>query len=281
MRIAGWVLFVGGFLLCASVAWATLGFLLMGVGLISLQVAERNRNRARLALASHAESHAAPPEIRAAPAEMAQVPAATATLRPSRADASYDEEAWRRLVENDSDLLRVTSVLQAYGQPYVDELARACLTAGDSSHLPEIVDAIVRKAKRNLARRNAASQPSLAQSSLAPNLDRPSRAANDPPHQANDRTDPRYQRVPAAALRAAVAPAPMPAEPVAGAAEVRPVEVPLDEAPIEEALVIAKALAEPPAPIAGQRNTTITSADDDLTKLIGKFASDSTFARKN
>ena len=79
----------------------------------------------------------------------------------------------------------------------------------------------------------------------------------------------------------------MPTEPAAGAAEVRPVEVPLDEAPIAdafviaEALVIAKALVDPPAPIAGPRNTTITSADDDLTKLIGMFASDSTIPRKN
>ena len=37
MRIAGWILLLIGFLLCISVAWATLGFLLMGVGLVSLR----------------------------------------------------------------------------------------------------------------------------------------------------------------------------------------------------------------------------------------------------
>ena len=66
MRIAGWVLLVGGFLLCVSIAWAALGFLLMGVGLISLQTAERNRNREELSSASRAEIPAVAPEIPAA-----------------------------------------------------------------------------------------------------------------------------------------------------------------------------------------------------------------------
>lgn len=271
MRIAGWVLLVGGFLLCVSVAWAALGFLLMGVGLISLQVAERNRNRAKLVLASRAERLVAPPDVPAGPHETAQVPASTATLRPSRAGASYDEEAWHRLVESDSDLLRVTSVLQEYGQPYVDELARVYLAAGDSSQLPAIVDAIVRRAKRNLAKRNAA--PSTI---VAPDVDRPSRTLDSPPRQASYRTDPRYQRIPAAsASTTAVTPPPMPAGPVGVAEEVTPVEVP----PVGAA--IAHAFVDPPAPAAGQRNATITSADDDLTEMIGKFARDSSLLRKN
>ncbi len=265
MRIAGWVLLIAGFLLCVSVAWAALGFLLMGVGLVSLQVAERNRNRTNLAFSSHAESPAAQPEIPAGPPQAAHLPTGTATLQPSRADTPYDKEAWRRLVESDSDLLRVTSVLQEYGQPYVDELAKAYLAAGDNSRLPAIVEEIIRMAKRNAAPHTIA----------APGLDRPSRASNSPPRQASYRTDPRYQRIPAGASMVAVTSPPMPAAPVGGTAEVRPAEVPPLDAPIAEAFV------DPPAPIAGQRNTTITSADDDLTDMIGKFASDSTFPRNN
>ena len=265
MRIAGWVLLVGGFLLCVSVTWAAPGFLLMGVGLISLQVVERNRNRAKLALASRAASVAAAPEIPARLPETAPVPTGIAKPRPGRTDAPYDKEAWRRLVESDSDLLRVTSVLQEYGQPYVDELARAYLAAGDKSRLPAIVDAII-----TMARKNAG-----AHTIVAPDVDRPSHTSPRPPRQADYRTDPRYQRIPAPAPTVHAAPPATPAEPVGGTAETGPAEAPPADAPIAEVFV------DPPAPTTGGRSAAITSADDALTELIGKFAPDSTFRRKD
>ncbi len=40
MRVLGWLLLVGGLLLCASILWAAPGFLCMGLGLIFLQIAE-------------------------------------------------------------------------------------------------------------------------------------------------------------------------------------------------------------------------------------------------
>jgi len=259
VRIAGWVLLVGGFLLCVSVAWAALGFLLMGVGLIALQAAERNRNRAKLSLASHAEEPAPPPEIPADLPEMALAPANTAKLRPSRTDTPYDREAWAELVESDPDLLRVTSVLLEYGQPYVDELARAYLAAGDKSRLPAIVDGIVRMAQRNIVRANAALYPIEN-----PALDRPPRASTNPANQAGQRTDPQFPRVPA---RASIAPVTRP--PIPAAPDMRSVEVPPVDAPTAES-----------ASATGQRNTTITSADEDLTELIGMFARDSSYLRK-
>jgi hypothetical protein len=45
MRIAGTVLLIGGVLLCVSIVWAALGFLMMGFGLICLLIAERRRAR--------------------------------------------------------------------------------------------------------------------------------------------------------------------------------------------------------------------------------------------
>jgi hypothetical protein len=262
VRIAGWVLLVGGFLLCVSVAWAALGFLLMGVGLIAMQAAERNRNRAKRSLASRDESPAAAPEIPDAPAETTPASARIAPRRPSRTETPYDKVAWAQLIESDPDLLRVTSVLLEYGQPYVDELARAYLAAGDKSRLPAIVDGIVRMAQRNIARANAAPYPIES-----PALDRPSRASSSPANQAGHRADAQFQRIPA---RAPVMPPPMPAEAGGGAAEMRPVIVP----PVEASMVES-------APVTGQRNTTITSADEDLTELIGMFARDSNYLRKN
>jgi hypothetical protein len=64
MRILGWVLLIGGLLLCASVGWAAPGFLFMGFGLIFLQVAEQKRRRAK-SVASRSErtesQHEPPP----------------------------------------------------------------------------------------------------------------------------------------------------------------------------------------------------------------------------
>ena len=48
MRILGWVLLIAGLLLCASILWAAVGFLLMGFGLICLQIAEARRRRVNL-----------------------------------------------------------------------------------------------------------------------------------------------------------------------------------------------------------------------------------------
>ena len=44
MRLFGFVLLIVGFLLCVSIAWAALGFLMMGFGLICLLIAERSHN---------------------------------------------------------------------------------------------------------------------------------------------------------------------------------------------------------------------------------------------
>src|SRR4051812_22191157 len=55
VRIAGWVLLLIGLLLCISVDWAAPRFLLMGIGLIALQVAEQRRRPARHAVAVDAE----------------------------------------------------------------------------------------------------------------------------------------------------------------------------------------------------------------------------------
>jgi hypothetical protein len=173
VRIAGWILLLIGFLLCISVAWATLGFLLMGVGLVSLQVPKQNRRRVphaaraerlEMPLRAVARPRAEEPVIRREPA-LAPAPevAQTADLASPRFDGSalarsvaaisvsakpsYDKEAWHHLIEQDPDLAQLASVLADYGQPYVDELAMRYLAAPDKSRLGAIVDGIVANAR--------------------------------------------------------------------------------------------------------------------------------------
>jgi hypothetical protein len=47
-RIVGWLLLLMGTLLVLSIAWAAIGFLSLGIGLICLQVAEKKRKLRRL-----------------------------------------------------------------------------------------------------------------------------------------------------------------------------------------------------------------------------------------
>ena len=105
MRIAGWILLVGGFFLCISVVWAAPGFLLMGLGLISLQVAEHNRRRATNLTTLSAERSDAPPEEHEVGSAKAQVLYKEAPCRASSREPSYDRQTWQRLLESDADLL--------------------------------------------------------------------------------------------------------------------------------------------------------------------------------
>ena len=131
VRIAGWILLIAGALLCATLVWATIGFLLMGVGLLALLVAENNRKRAS---ASAAERRAGGANAMAVPLRYRdRSSVAKPPMRMSSPAPSYDQAAWRRLVESDADLARVTSVLADYGQQYVDELAREYLAETDKA----------------------------------------------------------------------------------------------------------------------------------------------------
>ena len=156
MRVAGWILLIAGALLCATLVWATLGFLLMGIGLLSLLVAENNRKRASRPDAARARAAGDMPMAAPPPS-----PEPVVRREPSNGDKpaaalSYDRQAWRRIVESDADLARVVSVLADYGDQYVDELAKEYLAVGDKARLPDIVDGIIGRAGRNVAPRGSA-----------------------------------------------------------------------------------------------------------------------------
>jgi hypothetical protein len=239
VRIAGWILLVGGFFLCVSVVWAALGFLLMGVGLVSLQVAEQDRRRARSAIALSAnrlDMRQEKPTVKPPP-----VLTEGAARRTSLSVPSYDKETWRRLVENDSDLLRLTSILADYGQQYVDELANGYLTAIDKKRLPAIVEGIIATAERNASTRKMSG-----------------------PEEPIVLSFPTGASTVAMGLRSNVEDDPVNDAP----------QEPSGSAAAEDTFV------DPPEASQERWNTTVTSADDDLAEMIRKFAPDQPFQRK-
>ncbi|NEV01884.1 hypothetical protein [Bradyrhizobium uaiense] len=155
MRLTGWVLLLIGGLLCATISWAALGFLLMGIGLISLQVAERRRRQ------TDGTSGFTPPRLSAGLQPPTLDPGQdTGPQRQPRRVAwpdkktdapydreTYDRETWRRLVESDPDLAQLAKVLADYGPQYVDELAASYLADPDKSRLGTIVDGIIARAR--------------------------------------------------------------------------------------------------------------------------------------
>ncbi|MGY3619112.1 hypothetical protein [Bradyrhizobium sp. USDA 10063] len=256
MRIAGWVLLLAGFVLCLSVAWAALGFLLMGIGLVSLQVDERKRRKAEKAAAvagldAHPEPAAARAEASVADAA-AEPPPSPAPEATQRADVSaYDREAWRRLVESDPDLAQLAAVLADYGQHHVDEFAGSYLAQPDKGRLGAIVNEIIAKA----ARKESAPAPSEVR--------QPSIEANQKPISLPAQTEPDRS---AAEIRApkvaAVSPAANGVRAKAAAARIQSAPEIRTESNPEH------------------RNDKITSADADLNELIKQFAGDTSFLRR-
>jgi hypothetical protein len=147
MRL-GSVLIIGGFLLCVSIVWAALGFLMMGLGLICLLIAEeRNKRFQKLTPSGLDEPHPREePRLSLEPAALVS----SKDQPPNPVGYSFDhEEKWKSLVENDPDLGRLVAVLLPYGQKYVDELARAYLVLNDKDYLPMIIRKIITSARKD------------------------------------------------------------------------------------------------------------------------------------
>ncbi|MBR0794424.1 hypothetical protein JQ615_03375 [Bradyrhizobium jicamae] len=176
VRFIGWILLLIGALLCATIAWAALGFLLMGIGLISLQVAERSRRRPDFSVVTPPGIDRAlkspglqPPKFEPVPESAPPRQASrVARLAKSRGEP-YDKEAWRVLIERDPDLAKLTQVLADYGPQYVDELAISYLAVPDKTRLGAIVDGIIARARDG----QGVAPPAPASGSRPPPLPRP------------------------------------------------------------------------------------------------------------
>jgi hypothetical protein len=143
MRIAGSALLVIGFLLCVSIAWAAIGFIAMGFGLILLLIAEERKMSVL-----HLEITAQPDPLEARQPVRAPILAVTEEVRRDEHPTELDEE-WRLLVESDQDLSRVATVLRPFGPKYVDQLARAYLAFNDKAFLPIILNMIIASARKD------------------------------------------------------------------------------------------------------------------------------------
>jgi hypothetical protein len=152
MRIAGWVLLVSGFLLCVSILSAALGFLLMGFGLILLQIAEQ-KNKSQFTLGAsrfgQSEPQWQPVSPRALAPSEEEEEREVVDLESAMGPNSYDRERWRLLLRNDADISRLVTALAPYGQKYVDQLAAAYLASNDKDYLPMILTEIVASARRD------------------------------------------------------------------------------------------------------------------------------------
>jgi hypothetical protein len=96
MRVAGTFLMLSGFLLCISIVWAAFGFLMMGLGLICLLMAERRKKPLTASRGAPAEAagrwQEPPPlpiEKHAQPAE--PVEASPSRIGPRQASSSFPE----------------------------------------------------------------------------------------------------------------------------------------------------------------------------------------------
>ena len=186
MRILGTLLLFGGFLLCISIVWAAVGFLMMGFGLICLLMAERRKKLSKappaplsnevgrrrepppLQIEKHAQlaeaSEASPGGIvsQQAPSSFPE-PRQPKPPRPARISRKelpdrrrnepdaipYDLEKWHALVKSDADLSRSVDALQPFGKKYVDQLAMAYLAFEEKSYLPTIVKLVANAIKKD------------------------------------------------------------------------------------------------------------------------------------
>src|ERR1035438_4135417 len=154
MRILGTLLLFGGFLLCISIVWAAVGFLMMGFGLICLLMAERRKKLSKappaplsnevgrrrepppLQIEKHAQSAELAEASDASPSRIVSQQALSSFPEPrkpkppkpariSRKESPdrrrnepdaipYDLEKWRALVKTDADLSRSVETLQPF-----------------------------------------------------------------------------------------------------------------------------------------------------------------------
>ena len=252
MRLAGWLLLIAGFALCLSIGWAALGFLLMGVGLVSLRTAEAKRDRAAVAGTAAPEfsgtASVVPPPL---PARVEPAPLVS-SQRPVPIPLS-DAEKWRILLVTDADVAHLAAALLPYGQKHIDRLAAAYLAETDRARLPEIIDRIVKTARHD-AKRNAIEKPVLLREPI------------DPPG------------IITSGIETDLGPPSLEAGPAPGLSAKRRFmdsAIPDDE-PVQSGInEVPKAVDGIARDKAVVRGPTIVAADEDLSDLLGQFAPNS------
>lgn len=145
MNVAGALLLIFGFFLCVSIAWATIGFVAMGLGLILLQVAAK---RPPIELE---EKSVQPNLLDVSPNELA--------IPSNLASGIEHKEGWELLLKSDSELASVATVLGRFGSQYVDQLARVYMAINRRELLPAILELILSAARLDAKQSEAAKLP--------------------------------------------------------------------------------------------------------------------------
>ncbi|MET4391712.1 hypothetical protein ABIB73_007504 [Bradyrhizobium sp. F1.4.3] len=146
MRLSGLFLLIVGALLCASIAWATIGFFAMALGLVCLQIPI---TRAPISSGTTARTDV----MSLAPTEPIAVSAISSTLTATAEGGAQREELdWNTLVDRDEDLANVERLLSRYGVIYVDQLRNLYGIFNNKALLPSILNLIVESARDEAGR---------------------------------------------------------------------------------------------------------------------------------
>ena len=135
MRVSGFILLFVGFVLCITIAWAALGFMVMSCGLVCLLVAEERKKKRRGAGKSPGSARA----------ENLRPPIGEDAKRNERA---HQRAKWTSIVRSDPEIRNVAEILAQYGPSYVDQLAKVYLVFNDKRLLPLILELILTSAKK-------------------------------------------------------------------------------------------------------------------------------------
>lgn len=169
MRLSGLFLIVVGALLCASIAWATIGFFAMALGLICLQIPIRQVPVSGNAVGANVVS---PPPVEQITVSTSQ----SSTLAAAAGSGAWKVEfGWDTLVARDEDLANVERLLSCYGAIYVDQLRALYCVFNNKALLPSILSLIVESAVHEAARTASALAGMSAREGCKPDTTVPTR----------------------------------------------------------------------------------------------------------
>ncbi|QPF90255.1 hypothetical protein [Bradyrhizobium commune] len=145
MFFLGIILFVAGLSLCVTIAWAPLGLIVMGLGLIFTQVAIRRPMTA----GSHEKEETAGP-FHAVVVPMGK--SVSPTVDPvGGSQKSVEGLRWKSIVVGDPELAQIERTLAQYGSSYVDKFAKIYVFFNNKALLPFILNLIIESVRQAAA----------------------------------------------------------------------------------------------------------------------------------
>jgi len=139
MRISGYLLLILGFLLCLTIVWSPVGFLMMSLGLICLMIVAERKKRIKAIATNDFDIDA--PQARHSP-EAQREPRVSGAVLGRQIEPRTAIECGA-LIGDDPEIRRIIDVLQAQAPEYIPYLFAEYLKSRDKASLPAIVDRII------------------------------------------------------------------------------------------------------------------------------------------